>query len=213
MRLLGCTGCLFYVVAILVILGLALGAVLLASNVFATPETRPVPFTRNDGYAAQQRLYEIVLRQAGRSTRRDPLVITEPEANAFLARHLEQAGMPLSPFMVRFSPGQLTVQGQTALRNLFKGQPLSLLTPHVSDKWFDQRVWVTVRGKIRVEGTGKDRYGSVEVNEFALGRQPLGSLLLSAFLGPGGGGLLKWPVPSVVDEIRLDAQRVVVTTR
>jgi hypothetical protein len=115
--------------------------------------------------------------------------------------------------MLRFSQGQFTAQGQTPLRNLFKGPPLSYLVPHITDRRLDEPVWVTVRGRVRVQGGGRDRYGEVDVEEFALGRQPLGSFLLWVLLGPEGGGLLKWPIPAVVEDIRIGDRQVAIATR
>src|SRR5262245_7745333 len=145
---LGCFGCLLLIVAILILVVVALGIIFLSTNIFSAPDVRPVSFSRDDGYAAQQKLYEVVARQSGRSSRRDPVVISESEANAFLARHLEQSGLPLSPMIVRFSRGQLVAQGQTPLRNLMKGPPFAQMLPYLSDKRLDQPVWVTLRAGI-----------------------------------------------------------------
>lgn len=210
---LGCFGCVVLIVAILVIVLLGLGVIFLSTNIFSPPEVRPVSFTKNDGYAAQQKLFEVASRQSGRSSRRDPLTITEPEANAFLSRHLEQSGLPLSPIVVRFTRGEILAQGQTAFRNLLKGPPFAQIAPYLSNKRLDEPVWVTVRGRIKIEGTGKSRHGSVEVTQFTLGKQHLGSILLLLLMGPSGGGLLQWPVPAVVDEVRVGEGQLSITTR
>lgn len=210
---LGCFGCGVLIVVILVIVMLGLGVIFLSTNIFSPPEVRPVSFTKNDGYAAQQKLFEVASRQSGRSSRRDPLTITEPEANAFLSRHLEQSGLPLSPIVVRFTGGEILAQGQTAFRNLLKGPPFAQIAPYLSNKKLDEPVWVTVRGRIKIEGTGKSRHGSVEVTQFALGKQHLGSILLLLLMGPSGGGLLQWPVPAVVDEVRVGEGQLSITTR
>src|SRR5262245_40543262 len=170
---LGCLGCFVLVIVILVVLVVTVGLIFLSTNIFGDPDVRPVSFTKADGYAAQQRLYEILQRESGRSKRREPVVITEAEANAFLSRHLEQGGLPLSPIVVHFAAGHLVAQGQTPLRNLFKAAPLSLMLPYVSDRRLDQPVWITVRARIRVDGAAGARRGNVDVEEFALGRQPL----------------------------------------
>src|SRR6185369_18011209 len=121
----GCFGCVAVIVALLVIAVVGLGVIFLSTNIFGPPEVKPVSFTKSDGYAAQQKLFEVASRQSGRSSRKDPLVITEPEANAFLSRHLDQSGLPLSPIVVRFTQGEILAQGQTALRNLLKGPPFA----------------------------------------------------------------------------------------
>jgi hypothetical protein len=208
----GCFGCVALIVVILVIAVVGLGALFLSTNIFSPPEVKSVPFTKNDGHAAQQKLFEVALRQSGRSSRRDPLIITEPEANAFLSRHLEQSGLPLSPIVVRFANGEMVAQGQTAFRNLLKGVPFRQIAPYLPTKRLDEPVWVTVGGRIKVEGTGKSRTGSLEVTQFALGKQPLGSILLLLLMGPSAGGLLQWPVPAVVDQIRVGEGQLSITT-
>jgi hypothetical protein len=210
---LGCFGCLLLIVTLLVVAVVVLGVIFLSTNIFSPPDVPTAPFTRNDGYAAQQKLYEVASRQAGRSSRRDPIVITQPEANAFLSRHLEQSGLPLSPIVVRFSKGQNLAQGQTAFRYLLQGPPFAQLAPYISDKRLDEPVWVTVEGTIKVEGTGTSRHGRVAVTQFALGKQHLGSFLLFLLMGSSGGGLLKWPLPAVVDEIRVGDGQLFISTR
>ena len=209
----GCFGCVLMIAVILVILVVGLGGIFLSTNIFSPPNVRPVSFTKNDGYTAQQKLFEVAARQSGRSSRRDPLTITEPEANAFLSRHLDQSGLPLSPIVVRFAKGEITAQGQTAFRNLLKGPPFAQIAPLISSKRLDEPVWVTVGGRIKIEGTGNNRHGSMEVTQFALGTQPLGSILLLLLMGPSGGGLLQWPVPAVVDEVRVGEGQLTITTR
>src|ERR1044072_1039553 len=72
---LGCFGCLFLIVALLVIVVVILGGIFLSTNIFRPPEVRPVAFTRHDGYSAQQKLFEGVSRQSGRSSRHDPITL------------------------------------------------------------------------------------------------------------------------------------------
>jgi hypothetical protein len=201
------------IAVILIILVVGLGGIFLSTNMFSPPVVGPVPFTKNDGYTAQQKLFEVAARQSGRSSRRDPLTITEPEVNAFLSRHLDQAGLPLSPMVVRFAKGEIVAQGQTAFRNVLKGPPFAQIVPYISSKRLDEPVWVTVGGRIKTEGTGNNRRGRVEVTQFALGTQPLGSILLLLLMGPSGGGLLQWPVPAVVDEVRVGEGQLTITTR
>lgn len=210
---LGCFGCLFLIVALLVIVVVILGGIFLSTNIFTAPEVRAVPFTRNDGYSAQQKLFEVVSRQSGRSSRHDPINITEAEANAFLSKHLDQSGLPLSPVIVRFTRGEVLVQGQTAFRNLLKGFPFAQISPYLSDRRLDEPVWVTVRGRIRIEGSATSRQGSVEISEFALGKQHLGSFLLLLLMGPSGNGLLKWSVPGVVEDVRVGDGVLAIVTR
>ena len=213
---LGCFGCLALTVVIVVIAVAALGVVFLSGNIVNAPDVQPTRYSRADGLTAQQKLYELVLRQTGRSSRQDPVVITEAEANAFLANHLEASDLPLNPLIVRFAGGQVEVQGQTPLRNLLQGPPFAQILPYVSDSRLDRPQWVTVKGRIVIEGKGTEgprSYGRVDLSEFALGRQELGTWLVSFMLGPTSKRLLRWQVPSVVREVQIQDGKAIVVTR
>lgn len=214
---LGCVGCLALFLLILLVAVAALGIVFLSGNIMSPPEVHPVRFTNADGYSAQQKLYEIVRRQSGRSSRQDPVVLTEEEANAFLSNHLaEAADLPFNPLTVKFTNGQVEVKGQTALRNLLQGPPFAQILPHVSDSRLDKPIWVTVKGHIVIEGPrggGGRAYGRVDLSEFALGRQDLGAWLLSLMLGSTSSRILRWQVPSVVQEVRVEEGKAIIVTR
>jgi hypothetical protein len=212
----GCVGCFFLIIVVLAVLVLAVGVLFISGNIFGSPDARPVTFSRADGYAAQQKLYEVVLRQAGRSSRKDPISLTEREASAFLSRHLaESARVPLSDLSVRFDPGRFTAQGQTPLRSLVQGPLFSYLVPYIPDTPLDQSVWVSIRGTINIEtsATGTRRYGQVTVTRFVLGRQPVSPLLLYVMMGPSGAGLLQWPVPEVVESVQIQEGHAIIRTR
>ena len=214
---LGCFGCLALMVVVLVIGVGARGIVFLSGNITSPPDVQVTRYTRADGHSAQQKLYELALRQSGRSSRQDPVVITEQEANAFLANHLVSAAeLPFEPLILRFANGKVEVQGQTPLRNLLQGPPIAQILPYVRDSRLDRPIWVTVKGRIVVEGKGADgsrNYGRVDLSEFALGQQELGTWLLSFMLGPTSQRLLRWQVPSVVRDIQIQDGRALVMTR
>jgi len=211
----GCFGCFVLVVAGLALLVLAGGAVFLSSSIFGTPEVAPVAFSRSDGYSAQQKLYEIVQRQAGRSSRKDPISLTEAEANAFLSRHLDEGTVPLSPIVVRFKADEFVVQGQTALRNLIQSHPFSWAAPYLPSRYLNRPIWVTVEGRITIAGGGEStgRSADVTLHDFALGRQPISPFFLYALMGPSGGGLFHFRVPGVVESIDVQGGRLVIKTR
>lgn len=214
---LGCIGCLLLIIVVLILLLVAGAILFLSSNIYGVPDRVETPFTRDDGLQAQQKLFEILRRQSGQSTRKDPVVLTDREVNAFLARHIEQTtGLQFSPLSVRFSRGEILVQGRTRLRNLFQGPPFSLLVPYVPDKRLDEPVWVTVRGRISVDsgiGVGAARYGKLSLTAFSLGRQSVSGLLLPLMMGPSSAYLLRWQVPPVVESIELEEGQAVVRTR
>jgi hypothetical protein len=213
----GCVGCLL-VILIVVIFGVAAaGAVFFSANIFDEPEVQVTPFTTSDGYRAQQKLYEIVLRDGQRSTRVDPIAFTERELNAFLARHLiDSADLSFSPISVVLLPDNtIEFRGRTLLRNLMQGVPFAQLAPYLPKGRGDQAVWVRVRGQLRLErGTVRREreYGRLDVTEFALGTQPIGAWVLKFMLGRSAQNLFRWPVPSVVQSIAVEDGRLVVRT-
>ena len=211
----GCFGCFVLVVGGLTLLVLAGSAVFLSSNIFGTPEVPPVAFSKSDGYSAQQKLYEIVQRQARRSSRKDPISLTEAEANAFLSRHLDEGAVPLSPIVVRFKADEFVVQGQTAARNLVQNPPFSWVLPYLPGRYLDRPVWVSVEGRITIAGSGEStgRSADVSLNDFALGRQPISPFFLYSLMGPSGGGLFHFRVPGVVESIDVQGGRLVIRTR
>jgi hypothetical protein len=213
----GCFGCLVLLVAFLVVIVAAAGFIFLSGNMGTPPDVQPTRFTRADGFSAQRKLYELVLRESGRSTRTDPVILSEAEVNAFLANHLaEAANLPFSPLIVRFEGGQLELRGQTVLRNLLQGPPFPQLMPYLPAAHLDQTVWVTVRGRFIIDHPrtkGGRTYARVEVSEFALGKQPVGRWLLWLMLGPAGSKLLRFQVPTIVDSVQIEERRAMIRTQ
>lgn len=212
---LGCFGCFTLIVLILAVAVVIAGVLFLSAGIFGTPDVHEVSFSKADGYAAQQKLSEVVLRQAGRSSRKEPIALTEREANAFLSNHLAEGNrVPLSGLTIKFDRGSFFAQGQTPLRSLFQG-PFAYLIPYLTGKRLDQPVWVSIRGQISIEapaGRGT-RYAKVTVLEFMLGRQPINTFLFYVFMGPSGGGLLHWPVPGSVESVRIEQGQAIIRTR
>jgi hypothetical protein len=206
------------IVVLLVLVVAVMGIIFLSGNILDAPETPPVgKFSRADGHSAQRKLFELARRGSGQSGRDEPVVFSEAEVNAFLANHLAEADLPLNPISVRFAAGQIEVAGRTPLRNLIQGQPLVHLLPYLPEHQLDQGVWVMVRGRIKIEppAAGASRtWGRLEISEFMMGKQPLGSWLLTLMLGGTAQRLLRWPVPAAIQDVGVtDDGRLVVRTR
>ena len=213
----GCVGCLL-VILVAVIFGVAVaGALFFSANIFEELEIQPTPFTSSDGYRAQQKLYEIVLRDSQRSSRKDPISLTEREINAFLSRHLaDSANLQFSPLSVLLlSDNTLEFRGRTELRNLMQGFPFAQIATLLPAGRLDRPVWVRVRGRLSAE-RGKVRrereYASFEVTEFALGAQPMNAWLLKLMLGQRAVTLFRWQVPTVIEKLSVEEGRLVIRT-
>src|SRR5207249_2369004 len=84
----GCVGCLFLVIGIIFFAAVAGGFLFLSGNIFEAPPFDAVEWSRGDASSAQSKLYELVQRDAGQSTRQDPVLLSEREANALAAQYL-----------------------------------------------------------------------------------------------------------------------------
>jgi len=212
----GCLGCFLLLLILAVVLVGGAAALYYAGSLFDMPTIPAVQYTASDGYRAQQKLFELALRDR-RSAHPVPVVLTERELNAFLAKHLEESeGIPLSPLVVKLLPGTIEVQGRTTLVNLLTGFPFSLLADYLPASTLDRPVWVTVSGTIQVQRrqSRTDReYGQLQVSQFSLGNQDLGPWVLSLMLGGREKSLLRWQLPPVVDTITIEGGRMVITTR
>ena len=214
---LGCAGCLILIVVLAFLAILVGGFVFLSGNIFEEPHFEALDWSRADASAVRSTLREIILRDAGQSGRQDPVLLSEREINALVARHLaETAGLRFDPFAIRLVQGQFLLQGRTVLRSLLQGPPFAQLAAYLPASQLNRPIWITVRGYIAVrpgEPGGKPGQARVALTEFTLGRQPVGNWPFSAVMGSAGSGLLKWPVPGAVRDVDIEDRKVVIRTR
>jgi hypothetical protein len=206
---LGCSGCIGLVIV------LALGALLVggavggAIRMLADPEVQPAPVTAADGSRAQSKLLDL----ARQSRRAETVTLSEAEVNALLARHLVEArGVRLSAPSARLiGDDRLVLNAQSSLRQLFEEVSLGLVAAVLPARWQARPVWVHVGARVRVDG-GTRRQLRMDVDEFAVGRQRLPSLMLRLLLDPASVGLLQWALPSHVERVGIEPGRVVIRT-
>jgi len=214
---LGCAGCLILLVVLTFVVALIGGFFVLSGNIFEAPHFEALDWSRADVSAARSTLREIFLRDAGQSGRQDPILLSEREINALVARHLaETAGLRFDPFTIRLVQGQFLLQGRTVLRGLLQGPPFAQLAAYLPAAQLDRPIWITVRGHVAVqpgETGGKPGQARVVLTEFDLGRQPVGNWPFSAVMGSAGARLLKWEVPGTLRDIDIEDRRVVIRTR
>jgi len=214
---LGCAGCLILLVVLTFLAALVGGFIFLSGNIFEEPHLEAVDWRRSDASGARSALQEIILRDAGQSGRQDPVLLSEREINALVARHLaETAGLRFDPFAIRLVQGRFLLQGRTVLRSLLQGPPFAQLASYLPASQLDRRIWITVRGYIAIqpgEPGGKPGQARVVLTEFNLGRQPVGSWPFSAVMGSAGSRLLNWPVPGAVRDVDIEDRRLVIRTR
>lgn len=175
------------------------------------PEIAVSVSTAEDGQRAQEKIYEIVGRE-GRSGSgsRVPIVLSEAELNAFLARHLgEAADLPISALTVRLEEnGLVGVAGLVPLKHLLVETPPRALVDLLPPRWVERHVWLRIRTRVKVErGTSGRRYLRLDVQEFALGRQRLPTMLPRLVLDPATLRLLRWPLPDGIADVTVEKGR------
>lgn len=211
---LGCSGCL----TLLVALACLAGAGWIVAGVFQEPGQALPRATGADGVRAQQKIYEIVrggtrARGGGDGT----VALSEPEVNAFLSRHLaEVADVPLPTFGIRLrEEGLVEVTGGLPLQHVVGELRLGRFAALLPRSWRERPVWFHLRARVAVEpasvGTHR-RFLRLDVERFELGRRRLPALLLRLLLNPSTLRLLRWQLPGQIEDLTVEAGRVVIRT-
>jgi hypothetical protein len=204
----GCSGCLVTLVSVGLI-ALALGGVVGAGvrMLRTPPSAAPPATTAADGSRAQQKLFEVA--RARRLAQ--PITLSEAEVNALLSRHLVEArGVRLSGLSIRLiGDDRIELRGQAPLRQILEDAGLAAATGVLPGSWLARPVWIHVGAHVRVN-PGVRRQLSLDVEDFAVGRQRLPASTLRLLLDPAAVGLLRWPLPEHVERVGIEPGRVVI---
>lgn len=196
----GCLGCLGLLLVLLLSLVLVGGALLVSSYFFEVPSRSLPEFTAQEGYSAQQKIAEMLLREAGLSRKRGPIFITDRELNSFILHHLEPSRrFPLDPIWIRFLQGRIEVEGGTTVGGLLAGFPFSWFRGVLPQGIQARSLWVTAKGAATIEG------GTIRVilREFSVGKQPLPPWLLKPLFGERATRVMEWKAPRVLERIEI----------
>ena len=202
-------GCAVLVATIVVVCGLVAGSLWIGSRMLQEPEVPVAAGTAEDGVRGQQKIYAII-RGAGRATGRTrQIVLSEPELNALLSRHLaEAATIPFGPGAVRLvGDGMIEFKGQVPLRHVLA---IANLLPAT---WLEQPVWLHLWARASLEvgaARGQRRYLRLDIERLALGRQPLPGVLPLLLLNPVIVSQLRLRIPETVEAITIEARMVVI---
>lgn len=211
---LGCVA----VLAALMAFGLVAGVAWMGFRMLQDPNFAAAPGTVDDGQRGQQKIYDIARVWPGRGKGRTrQVVLSEPELNGFLSRHLgEAAGIPIAAGAVRLvGDGMMEFKGQLQVRHMLVAVPLSPIVDLLPISWLERRIWLHLGARASLEvgaSKGQRRYLRLDVERFALGRQPLPEALLRLLLSPGARGLLRWRMPDAVEAITIEPGTVVIRT-
>ena len=201
----GCLGCLGTLALAALLAGGTVGAVL---RMAAQPQVATQAFTPQDGTRAQQKLFDLS-RQARRG---ETVVLTQPELNALLARHLIGGrGVTLAtPVTTLVGDDRVRIEGQTPAREVLEEATLSVFADLLPTRWQTRPLWLRVGAHLRLENDGSRRQVRLDVDEFAIGRQRLPAAMLRMVLDPATVGMMQWTLPEYIDRIDIEPGRVVV---
>jgi hypothetical protein len=196
----------------LLVLGcVAAGAVggLLLARVLAAPDEAGGPAPDPEaGVRVQSVLAQLLLREAGLSTRQDPLALTAAEVNAFLA-DVQIRDAPVWPVRVQIAADGVELSGVTTVGRLVPAALGSWAGAILPGSIGGQPVWVAVRGHVEVGSGGRAEFRAYSG---VLGRQTIPVALLWRVLG-GRPSALVWRMPRVVERVESEPGRLVIHTR
>lgn len=173
----------------------------------AAPDLGVVASTPADGLSAQHKLLEL----ARAKKRGSSVTLTEGEVNALLTRHLVQAReMRLTKPSARLIGGDRFVfNGQCPLRQLLDEMSLGAVAEMLPERWQKRPLWVQIGARLRMDRVPRNQLRT-DVDEFALGRQPLPAMLVRLLVDPASVGMLRWPLPDYIEQISVERGRVVI---
>ena len=99
------------------LVGVGGGLVLVRTLAWPSDAGRPASHPQA-GLRVQSVLAQLLLREAGVSSRQDPLVLTDAEVNAFLLEHVQVRDAPIWPVRVQIEPDGVELGGATTLTQL-----------------------------------------------------------------------------------------------
>jgi hypothetical protein len=161
------------------------------------------------GFRAQSVLAQLLLREAGLSSRRDPLVLTAAEVNAFLVEHVQVRDAPVWPVRVQIEPEGVELGGATTLGRLITSAAGWGLGGLVPGSVGERPIWIAARGRILVSSGGRTEF---RAHTGTIGRQAVPVALLWRVVG-GRPPALVWRMPRVVDRVDIEPGRLVIHTR
>jgi hypothetical protein len=198
---------------ILMILGalvLVLGGALVLGRALAWPEgTGPLAPDPKAGLRVQSVLAQLLLREAGLSSRQDPLVLSAVEVNAFITGHVEVRDAPVWPVRVQIDPDGVELGGATTLGRLVEVGLGSALARILPGPIRAHPVWIGARGQVVLASAGQAEFLA---HTATIGRQRVPVSVLWRAVG-GRPRALVWRMPRVVERVDIEPGRLLIHTR
>jgi hypothetical protein len=208
----GCGGCLSMLV--LLMAAVSVGMAWTIARCLGQPDV-PIPAaTAVESRRAQQKLAEMFQRPRSPGSRpSDPIVFSEGEINALLARNVEEIrGARLRGSVVRLiGSDHVDIYRSLPMTRVLDTVGLGEVSRYLPSEWRERAVWwrisTRVRNTSRPDGR---RWVSLDVEALALGNQPLPPLLARVLLDPKLLETLSFELPGGVESIAVEPGRALV---
>ena len=161
------------------------------------------------GVRVQSVLAQLLLREAGLSSRQDPLILTAAEVTAFLREHVQVRDAPVWPVQVQMEPDGVELGGATTLGRLITSAAGSGLGGLMPGSVGGHPVWIAARGTIVVSPGGRAEF---RAHAGTIGGQAVPLALMWRVVG-GRPPALVWRMPRVVDRVDIEPGRLIIHTR
>jgi hypothetical protein len=195
---------------IAVALAVAVGGAVVLERALDWPEaTGPLAPDPQAGLRVQSVLAQLLLREAGLSSRQDPLVLSAAEVNAFITGHVEVRDAPVWPVRVEVDPAGVELAGATTLGRLVQAGLGSALARMLPRSVGDYPVWVGARGRVALGSPGQAEFLA---HTATIGRQRVPVSVLWRAVG-GRPRALVWRMPRIVERVDIEPGRLLIYTR
>lgn len=171
-----------------------------------TPVVEPVRFTREDGVRAQQKIVDLALHRG----RRDPVLLTEAEVNAFVSRHLDPAELPVRGPVIRLHDGDaLEIIGTVPLGRLVRESPVASLAEILPAWWLARPIWLSIAAHAATSVDGRHTL-RLEPEHVLIGRQRAPAFALRLLFDPSSLRLMRIALPPEIQMVRIQSGRVII---
>jgi len=176
------------------------------TRILQAPVIESTHFTREDGVRAQQKIVDLALHQG----RRDPVLLTEAEVNAFVSRHLDPAELPVGEPVIRLRDNDtLEIIGTVALGRLVRESPVATLADILPRWWLARPVWLSIAARAATS-TERRPVLRLEPRRLLIGRQRVPAFVLRLLFEPSSLRLMRIALPPEVQTVRIERGRVII---
>jgi hypothetical protein len=208
----GCGGC-FGLLLLLLVAAVA-GMSWTITRCLGQPDLPVTGASAVESRRAQQKLAEMFQRsRSSGAPAPDPIVFSEGEINALLARNVEEVrGARLRGVAVRLvGNDQVDIYHSLSLTRALDAVGLVEISRSLPSGWSEQLVWWHIETRLRNTARPDGRRGVVlDVSGLALGRQRLPAMLARMLVDPKLLGTLSFELPSGVESITVEPGKVLV---